>query len=158
MTGTLLLGLSYYISKKPISSVEDKNLRIGFVIRDSGKAEIVRNGFTVRKKIESRSLTLNQLDSVETADVGSAIVSLESADKIKILDNSFVTFERVEDAQDFHIDVIIKRGDIRVLNFGRDGELFIAKNGERLSANEYNNSSLSKTVATSPPTTEAVLS
>lgn len=146
--GIFFLGLSYYFSQSPQGGSQ-QGLRLAHVDRETGEVFIIPNGQGQRTKIERRA-QLSNLDSVETNEIGDSVISFESAYRVRVRPNSLVTIEKVEDPDGFHVDVIIKRGDLTVETLGREGELFIAKNGERIVAHQYNHSSLAKSPVTAP--------
>jgi hypothetical protein len=148
LLGLVLVGLSAYFSYFAPKSAQTE-LLLGRVERESGKAFVYRSGYTQRENVDRRT-NLYNLDSVETQETGEAILSFESAHKIRLSPNTTVTLERVDDAQGFHVVLILKRGDVHVDNVGREGDLFIAKNGERIAASDYNNSTLAQ-IAVKPP-------
>lgn len=150
LIGIALIGLSVYFSTRS-KTVIPSEVRLAKVEKESGKVSILRNGYTQRENVEIRAYA-NNLDSIETSDLGEALLQFDSSYKIRVLDNSLVTLEKVDDPEDFHIVLIIKRGDIKVEGFGREEALFVAKNGERVSATDYNGSSLNQmpTVAPTP--------
>ena len=148
LLGLVLVGLSTYFSFFAPKNTPTE-LLLARVERESGKAYVFRSGFSQRENVDRRT-NLYNLDSVETMETGEAILAFESAHKVRLSPNTLVTLERVDDQQDFHVTLIIKRGDVHVDQVGREGDLFIAKNGERISATDYNNSTLSQ-VAVQPP-------
>ncbi len=148
--GILLFAVSFYLSYRTSTSSE-KSSRLARVERETGQVFIVRSGFTQKEKIDKSSNLFN-LDSVETNDTGEALLSFESAFRLKVLVDSLVTLEKVEDNKGSHVVLILKKGDIHIENFGREGELFIAKNGERVSALDFDSSTL-KAAPLEAPTT-----
>lgn len=146
--GLVLVGLSTYFS---FFASEDviQEIRLARIERETGRVFVLRSGYTQKEKVD-RKESLYNLDSVETLESGEAILSFDSAYRIHISNNTLVTLEKIDDQEAFHILLIVKRGEIRVENFGREGELFIAKNGERISATDYNGSQLAR-VPVEPP-------
>jgi hypothetical protein len=138
--GIFLFIISFYLAYRTSTSKEVLS-RLGQVNRETGQIFIIRSGFTQREKVENRG-TLYNLDSIETNDTGEALISFESTFRVKVLEESLVTLERVEDSKNSHVILIIKKGDVKIENFGREGELYIAKNGERISAFDYEYSPL----------------
>ncbi|PIS11948.1 MAG: energy transducer TonB [Bdellovibrio sp. CG10_big_fil_rev_8_21_14_0_10_47_8] len=146
--GLALVGLSTYFSFfAPRKTYQE--IPLAKVQRETGKVYAVRAGYTQKELVETRT-TLVSLDSVETQDIGEALILFENSYQIRVFNNAMVTLEKVEDQQDFHVVLIIKRGDIKVESFGRDGDLFIAKNGERISAAQYNSSQLAHAAVVPP--------
>lgn len=97
-----------------------------------GKVFVLRKNMT-QKEILARRATLFALDSVETGVDGDATMEFDSAYRIRIQENSLITLDDEND----RIVLIIKRGDVQVENFGRDGTVFVSKDGVRWSATDY---------------------
>lgn len=148
LVGIALVSLSlYYTFKSPKSDFSEPVL--ARVERDTGKVTLFRGGFIHKESILKRASVRNN-DSVETDETGEATLSFESAYRVQVLLNSLVTLERTDDSQDLHVVLIIKRGQIRIENYGREGELYISKNGEKVLASEYQNSQLAMAVIENP--------
>jgi hypothetical protein len=153
LLGLVLVGLSTYFSYFAPKTTSTE-LLLAHVDRESGKAYVFRSGYTQRETVD-RKTNLYNLDSVETLETGEAVLAFESAHKVRMSPNTLVTLERVDDPQGFHVTLILKRGEIHVDSVGREGDLFIAKNGERISAADYNNSTLAQTAVKPPQPNEA---
>lgn len=97
-----------------------------------GKVFVLRKNMT-QKEILTRKATLFALDSVETRVDGDATMEFDSAYRIRIQENSLITMDEEGD----RIVLIIKRGDVQVENYGREGSVFISKDGVRWNATEY---------------------
>ncbi|WP_374078500.1 AgmX/PglI C-terminal domain-containing protein [Bdellovibrio bacteriovorus] len=97
-----------------------------------GKVFVLRNNLT-QKETLTRRATLFALDSVETSVDGDATMEFDSAYRIRIQENSLITLDEEND----RIVLIIKRGDLQVENFGREGSVFISRDGVRWSATDY---------------------
>lgn len=97
-----------------------------------GKVFVLRKNLT-QKETLTRRATLFALDSVETSVDGDATMEFDSAYRIRIQENSLVTLDEEND----RIVLIIKRGDLQVENFGREGSVFISRDGVRWSATDY---------------------
>ncbi len=97
-----------------------------------GKVFVLRKNMT-QKEILTRKATLFALDSVETGVDGDATMEFDSAYRIRIQENSLITMDEEGD----RIVLIIKRGDVQVENYGREGSVFISKDGVRWNATEY---------------------
>lgn len=113
---------------------------------------VLRAGFLEKEKIV-KSTPLSNLDSVETNDLGEVSISFESAFRIRVFTNALVTFEKIEDNKSSHVIAYLKRGDLKVEALGRDGELFIAKNGERIKAADFEGSTLQAAPVETPEAT-----
>ncbi len=142
IVGLLLIGFSIYFTfyTKEAASLESQLAKVELV---TGKVIAFHNGYTSKEIIEKKG-SLYNLDSVETQDTGEAEITFESTFKVRMLNNTLVTVEKIATDKGYQAVLILKRGEISVVNIGRDGELFIAKNGERISAIDYNNSQLAK--------------
>lgn len=145
--GLLLLGLGLIVLSqffgRHIRPRTDLSSPLARVERLTGHASVVRNGLFHKEPLDRR-ISLGHLDSVETGDLGEARLDFESAYRVRVKEHSFVTLEKVSDSNGFHVVLILKRGRIEIENFGRDGDLFIAKNGERISATDYQESPLAR--------------
>ena len=146
--GVLLLSAGLFLVNRGQTSTVGE-FRLARVERETGDVFTIRTGYSQREKVQTRAPLFN-LDSVETSDTGDAVISFESAFRVRVMENSLVTLEKVDDHEGYHVVLIIKRGEIKVENFGRDGELLIAKNGERVNAADYNGSQLSLAPAVPP--------
>lgn len=146
--GVLLLSAGLFLVKRGQTSAVGE-FRLARVERETGDVFTIRTGYAQREKVIARSPLYN-LDSVETADTGDALITFESAFRVRVMENSLVTLEKVDDQESYHVVLIVKRGEIKVENFGRDGELVIGKNGERVNAADYNGSQLSLAPAIPP--------
>lgn len=97
-----------------------------------GKVFILRNSLT-QKQILTKRATLFASDSIETGVDGDATMEFDSSYRIRIPENSMVTL----DEEGNHVVLIIKRGDLQVENYGREGSVFISHEGVRWEATEY---------------------
>lgn len=97
-----------------------------------GKVFVLRKNMTQKEKL-GRKASLFALDSVETSVDGDATMEFDSAYRIRIPENSLITI----DEETERIVLIIKRGDLQVENFGREGSVYISKDGVRWTATDY---------------------
>lgn len=97
-----------------------------------GKVFVLRKSLT-QKDTLTRKATLFALDSVETGVDGDATMEFDSAYRIRIPENSLITLDEESD----RIVLIIKRGDLQVENFGREGSVYISRDGVRWTATDY---------------------
>lgn len=148
IVGLVCIGLSFILTTHPNEHLVTA-APLAKAQLMTGEATITRSGSLQREKIEGHP-TLNQLDSVETTDLGEVRLDFESAFRVLLKENTLVTLERIGDQKGFHVVLIIKRGSIQVDNIGHEGDLFIAKNGERISADQYHESPLSKVAVEDP--------
>lgn len=146
--GLVLIVLSIYFSFFS-KGTTTQGPRLAQVEQQTGKVFVFRSGLMQRELVDKRAPVLN-LDSIETMETGEALLIFESAYRIRLLNSALVTLEKeTEDKKDLVV-LIVKRGEIKVENGGREGELFITKNGERIAATEYNSSLLAKEPITGP--------
>lgn len=97
-----------------------------------GSVFLLRNGLT-HKEILSRKKFVFAKDSIETSIDGDATLEFDSAYRIRIPENSFITVDKESDK----IVLIIKRGDLQVESFGKEGSVFISRDGVRWNATDY---------------------
>jgi hypothetical protein len=150
IVGLICIGLSLFLTTNPNEHLATTP-PLAKAQRITGDATITRHGSLKREKLEGHP-TLSHLDSVETGDLGEVRLDFESAFRVLLKESTLVTLERIEDQKGFHVVLIVKRGSIQVENLGHEGDLFIAKNGERISANQYHESPLSKVAVENPQT------
>lgn len=148
VAGLGLIGLSLYFSFFN-SSTSLSESPLAYVTRETGRAFVLKRGLAGKEAIERR-LSLYDFNSVETNDTGEAVLSFDSGFKIRMFNNALVTLEKIKDQKRFHILVIVRSGEVRVDGFGQEGDLFISKNGERISASDYNGSLLARTPTIAP--------
>lgn len=97
-----------------------------------GKVYLLKDNMT-QKEVLTQRATLFALDSIETGADGDATMEFDSAYRIRIPENSLVTLDQEGD----RIVLILKRGDLEVENYGREGSVFISRDGVRWDATEY---------------------
>ncbi len=149
LMGFFFLGLSFLFQK--FSVEPESGTRLATVTVSTGKVELIRAGLTRRIKVDGRN-EVSHLDSVETFEVGVADLVFENGYSVRLFENSLTTLERIIDGgKNFHVVLILKRGEIQVDHLGRKGELLISKNGQSVDAAAYNDSELKKVpVKTNP--------
>lgn len=153
VAGLLVLGLtalviSFFIESR--SKLERDTLyQIGQVEKQKGTIWVFRPGVDQKKKVD-KTMPISPLDSVEVEDGSEARILFENTALVRLPAETLVTFEHV-DVEDGSQDIIfIQRGDLRVEDPGRDGELFISKNGQRMAAKIYNESKLAQEPISKP--------
>lgn len=99
---------------------------------NQGRVFILRTGLTHRE-ILTRKNFLYPLDSIETSVDGDASLEFDSAYRIRLLENSLITVDQEKDK----VVIILKRGDVEVESFGKEGSVFISKDGVRWNATDY---------------------
>lgn len=133
IVGTISIALSLFIASR--TEIQKPGARpLARLELNLGKVFVLRKSLT-QKEVLSRRSTLFPLDSVETGVEGDATMEFDSAYRIRIQENSMVTLDEEGD----HIVLIIKRGDLQVENFGREGSVLISRDGIRWEATEYEN-------------------
>ncbi|MNL04715.1 hypothetical protein D3C87_1252900 [compost metagenome] len=129
--GLLSLALSLFIS----TQTEKSNPNVQSIARaqlNLGKAFILRKNLT-RKEILTRKTSIFPQDSVETGPDGDATLEFDSGDRLHLQEDTLVTVDNEND----RLVVIIKRGDIQVEAEGREGFVFISREGQRWSPADY---------------------
>jgi hypothetical protein len=129
-SGLILIGIAFLISKwieggpkiPPIATVE----------KISDQVFVLRKQLTQREVVGKRSLVYN-LETVETGVDGEAVLDFTSSHRIKVYPSSEVTLGKEGDKT----VIYLKSGDVKVEAQGREGGLFISKDGTRWNANEY---------------------
>lgn len=129
--GLLSLALSLFIS----TQTEKTNPNVQSIARaqlNLGKAFVLRKNLT-RKEILTRRTSIFPQDSVETGADGDATLEFDSGDRLHMQENTLVTI----DSENDRTVVIIKRGDLQVEAEGREGFVFISREGQRWSPADY---------------------
>ncbi|PWU14014.1 MAG: hypothetical protein C5B49_13840 [Bdellovibrio sp.] len=140
--GFIALAVSFWLEKRARRE-RDSMVRIGQVERNYGTVFLFRPGSDQKKKVTQLDF-LSPLDSVQTDEQSEARIALENNAVVRILPESLVTFERVELNDGFQDVLVLQRGDIHVEDGGREGEFFVAKNGQRVPGTHYHETNLSK--------------
>lgn len=129
--GIFSVALSLFIASQ--TEKQGPNARpLARIELNLGKVFILRNNLT-HKETLSRKAILYALDTVETGADGDATMEFDSAYRIRAQENSLITLDEEGD----RIVLIIKRGDLQVENFGREGSVFISRDGVRWNATDY---------------------
>lgn len=129
--GLIMLALSLFISSQT-EKVKPGLRPIARIELSLGQVSIFRKNMTSKETLTRRS-SLFPLDSVETGADGDATMEFDSAYRIRIQENSLVTLDMENDK----VVLIIKRGDVQVENFGREGTVYISRDGVRWDATDY---------------------
>ena len=153
LLGIFFLTISFFSLKS--NSPTTNLIRVATLIHETGKIEVIRAGLTQRSKVETRT-DLNNFDSVETFEIGEATLIFENGFHVRVFENSLLTLEKVNDPENEHVVVVIKRGDIRIDKKGRANELVIAKGGERVDALAYDDSPTHQRAAAAAETNPAL--
>lgn len=154
LLGALFIALSLFLTGPKSTPDLKPTLVLAHAEKTLGSASLLKDGLLKRAPLVSRA-DLGPLDSIETGEIGEVRLDFDSGYRVRVRDSSLVTLERVEDQNGYHIVLILKRGTLTVDSFGRDGELFIAKNGERISATDYSESPLAQAPVQAPVETSA---
>lgn len=139
VAGLVLFALAFWIGKR--TSTAPQQSILAHVLRETGQSTIIRAGYT-KKELVDRKMPLSNLDSVETNETGEAILEFQTGDRIRIFENSLITIEQNENETSGSLVVVLKKGDLKIETQGRDKLLLIAKNGKRIAAADFENSSL----------------
>jgi hypothetical protein len=97
-----------------------------------GKVSVFRKNMTSKETLAKRT-SLFALDSVETGADGDATMDFDSSYRIRVMENSLITLDNESEKT----VIIIKRGDVQVENFGREGSVYVSRDGVRWTATEY---------------------
>lgn len=158
VVGLLLLGLTALIISFWLESrskfERDSIYQIGQVERQKGQVWVFRAGLAQKKKVD-KTFSISPLDSVEVEDGSEARLLFENTALVKLNSETLVTFERVELESSAQDVIFIQRGDLKVEDPGRDGELFISKNGQRVAAKIYNESKLAQEPVSRPQSVDS---
>ncbi len=122
-------GIGWIFSQQGFETTEPP---LGRVDLASGKAFLRKSIASLKTPILTTNKIYN-LDEIETLQNSQVVLSFPSSYKLRVFPESLLV---VDQQRDF-LQVIIKRGDVVVENFGEDGQLFITKDGVRLSATDY---------------------
>lgn len=154
--GTALVLISFFL---PFSSQKtSKNqVPIAQAWRETGQVFRIKQGSIEKLKIDKRTEIQDQ-DTLETDDIGETIIAFPSGFQIRVFNNSLLTLEKLDDEKGFYVVVILKRGELRIEQFGEEGRLYISKNGDRVSATDYNESLLARAQTTPDQTNDQILS
>ncbi len=131
LTGLILLGISILISTKSDKSLFGQK-PLARIEQGLGQVFVFRKNMTIKEKLVRKNFLYN-LDTVETATDGDAVLEFDSAYRIRLLENSLITLEEDRDK----ITLILKRGDIQVENFGQEGTVYISVGGVRWNATDF---------------------
>lgn len=129
--GLAFVGLSLFLSTRS----DNRSLglkKLARLMYTSGDVAVFRKNMTDKELIK-KNTDLYYLDSVEIGPDGDAVLEFDSSYRIRILDNALVTL----DEEEGRANIILKRGDVQVENFGRENSVIITKNGQRYSATDY---------------------
>jgi hypothetical protein len=142
----LALGLFFIIlatSLKNIFKNSGSTNPIGTIYSDLDNVTVYRKGYT-KKQTANPSLPVYDFDTIETAENGTGRLVLDNGHSVKILSKSLI-FVGVK-ITDGSLQVIlqIKEGQLEIEQLGKPKELWIEKNSERVSAEQYKDSDLSK--------------
>jgi hypothetical protein len=132
--GIACLSLFAFLSTRTFRS--STNLpEVGVVEVFQGDVFLFKSQPGIKEKIVGRQW-IRSTDSLETTEETDVIVEFPSNFRIKIDPQSLVYFEQTEEVS----RLLVKRGNIAIENFGREGSLLISKDGAELNATEYGQS------------------
>lgn len=147
--GIILIFFAFRIGERR-ASVLDPSLSVARAEPLFGQSRILRHGANETESLTSKR-SLGHLDSIETDNLSEVRISLGTLDRIRILENSLVTIEKINLKNNTSTArITIKRGQIEIENVGSVDNVLIAKNGEQLEAGAYASSDLAKTNVENP--------
>lgn len=129
--GALSLALSLFIASRT-EKQKPGEAPLARIELNLGKVFILRKNMTQKETLTKRA-TLFALDSVETGPDGDATMDFDSAYRIRVEENSLITL----DEENERTVLIVKRGDVQVENFGREGTVYVSRDGVRWTATDY---------------------
>lgn len=140
--GLVVIGVSFFISKKIVESSASGPLA-ATTEEASGRVFLIKKYKTQKIQLKD-PVDVFSLDTVETDKDSELVVSFPSAYRIRLLPETSVVFEVTKSAT----HLILRRGDVKIENFGREDSVWITSQGQKLSATAYE---LKKNVIESPP-------
>jgi hypothetical protein len=129
--GLFSLILSIYIALNSENQTPGQT-PIARAERNSGQVLIFRKNMT-KKSILDKKSDLFALDTIETGPDGGALLEFDSLYQVQLEENTSVTLNTEKE----RTQIIIKRGDIHFESYGREGSVFISRDGETWSASDY---------------------
>lgn len=137
--GLALLAVAFLAPWATESSESSIGVR---VLRQSGAIKLYSQNYTQRSLVAAEA-KLENLDTLETDGNGLASLIFENLYRIQVLENSILTIESFESPDgEQTLVLLLKRGDLKVEQVGREGSVLIGKNGQRIDAADYNDSDL----------------
>jgi TonB family protein len=138
IAGIFFLFAAWLITLKT-DSFQSQQLLVARVQRDTGGVFIYRTQPFQKIKVEKTENVLAE-ETIETDDIGEAFVTTLNAYRLRLYTNSSIMIERQHDKQQERYTVYLKRGNLRVENYGPQENLWISRNGQKISAAAYNTS------------------
>ncbi|QDK36975.1 AgmX/PglI C-terminal domain-containing protein [Bdellovibrio sp. NC01] len=129
--GILSVALSIFIASRT-EKQKPGEAPLARIELNLGKVFVLRKNMTQKETLTKRA-SLFALDSVETGPDGDATMDFDSSYRIRVEENSLVTLDEESD----RTVIIIKRGDVQVENFGREGTVYVSRDGVRWTATDY---------------------
>ena len=140
--GLLVIGLSFFISKRFIETAASGPV-IATTEEPSGRVFLIKK-YTTQKIALKSPVEVFSLDTVETDKDSEIVLAFPSAYRIRLLPETSLVLENAKNST----NLILRRGDVKVENFGREDSVWITFQGQRLSATAYE---LKKNVSETPP-------
>lgn len=129
LLGLALVGGAYFLGQSENSIEKNVLAKIEY---ESGLVSILKSGLGQKVSLKkSAPMGLNQ--SIETGADGFAVLIFDSAYRVRVIENSLVTMA-IENETPL---IVVKRGDVQIVNHGRPGSLIISKNGKRIPAENF---------------------
>ncbi|MDG0817955.1 AgmX/PglI C-terminal domain-containing protein [Bdellovibrio svalbardensis] len=129
--GLLSLALSFLIATRT-EKQKPGEAPLARIELNLGKVFVLRKSMTQKETLTKRA-ALFALDSVETGPDGDATMDFDSSYRIRVEENSLITLDEEAD----RTVIIIKRGDVQVESFGKEGSVYISRDGIRWTATDY---------------------
>lgn len=150
--GVIFLSLSFLSSKFFGPSIGNNTVLAK--VESLEKEVWVLKKQNLERQLVSKKTSLYHLDTVETNSEGEALLDFPSSYRIKLLRNSQITL----DQQNEKTYLIVKHGDLKIENFGKEGSIYISKSGQEWTATDYElyARGINQTPQTSPSTDNAL--
>lgn len=139
IAGIAFLFTAWLITYKTDSGFNKTGFSLARVERETGNVFILKSSPFQKIKINKFEQAY-QFESVETDEIGEALLTFPNGYRVKLYEDSLIMLERREDKPLDRFYIILKKGNLRVENFGPQENLWISRDGKNISANEYNTS------------------
>ncbi|MBK7960302.1 MAG: AgmX/PglI C-terminal domain-containing protein [Bdellovibrionales bacterium] len=129
--GMVCLCLFAFLSTKaPKASISLPE--VGVIEVFQGEVYLFKSQPGIKEKMQGRQW-VRSTESIETSEDAEAIIEFPSNYRLKINPQSIIYFEQSDEVS----HLLIKRGNVVVESYGREGSVLIAKDGFELNATEY---------------------
>ena len=150
--GVLFIGFSFYwgLRQESHKSLEP----LATLQKEAGKVTLFKEGLVTKDKVDHRSFVYD-LDSIETNEVGLILLSFSQGAVVKVFPNSLVTLHHIQNPSGNSVELILKRGDLKVESSSAQPYLWIVKNGQKVLDEEFNQSQLREQTTQAPVVTSS---